>query len=257
MYNGSFGLAAQESPGARMPLYSVFTVKQINPLSEQTPYTSSGSNRDSEGFLPLTVKQISDSDGAVLFLKNVKLVGTVFNRMENFREDVYFALDDQTGRIDCHRGAIDFKEIAEIINGTFVEIHGYLKGKNYLEAYCVRPVTDIDQLAHRFKESMSVHCHNTKSQVTNAATTNDPSSYQTAPSNHFNWQLAIAGIKQKLLDFLSIPSPSPMAREMGVHKADLAHHLNVPLKEIIKALETLEEDGLVYTTIDHYNSSCC
>ncbi|MCL7037585.1 hypothetical protein MKW94_003156 [Papaver nudicaule] len=243
--------------------------------TQTTEYgVSPAKNRDAKDILLLTVKQISDSDDVIMFLNNVKLVGMMFDIEQRFRE-VTFALEDQTGRIDCHRWVnddADLWEMAQIKNGTFAEIHGHLKcfkGKKYLEAFCVRPVNDIDQLAYRFKECMDVHCHNTKSQckatrywlcdlltqlqpqIPNAAITNGPSSYQTAPSNQCNWQPATTGIIEKVLDFLFIPTY--LAQEKGAHLAEVAQHLKVPPQEIMEAIRDLEEEGMVYSTIDEFH----
>ncbi|KAI3953087.1 hypothetical protein MKW98_020282 [Papaver atlanticum] len=220
------------------------------PSSQTTQTTAYGGvcpakNRDSQGWLPLTVKQLSDFINGGVEINNVKLVGMVSNRKERINE-VTLTLDDKTGRMDCHRWVndyIDSKEMAEIRNGTFAEIQGHLKGfqgKKHLEAFSVRPVTDIDQVAYHFMECMHGPGSNSaQPQITNAAITNG-SSY---------------GISQKVLDFFSIPENK--AREKGVHLNEFAQNLKVPLQKIMEAIVHLEEDGLVYSTIDkfHYKSS--
>ncbi|KAI3917189.1 hypothetical protein MKW92_013466 [Papaver armeniacum] len=230
---------------------------------------SPAKNRDSQGWLPLTVKQLSDFSISGVDVCNVRLVGMVFNKMESINE-VTFMLDDKTSQVDCHRWVNDniaSKEMAEIKDGTFAEIQGTLKGfkgEKHLEAFSVRPVTDIDELAHLFRECMYVHCHNNKSQgqmsnsaqpqMTNAAITNGSVSYQTAPSNQICWQPTSVGINQKVLDFLSIPAQ--MKRENGVQLEELSCYLRVPLEKIMKAIRHLEQEGVVYSTIDkfHYKS---
>ncbi|KAH6792447.1 replicon protein A2 [Perilla frutescens var. hirtella] len=87
------------------------------------PSFSPAKSRDTQGLLPLTVKQISEafqaSDDKTNFLidgvdvNNVKLVGMVFQKTER-TTDVSFVLDDGIGRINCHRWvneAIDTKEM--------------------------------------------------------------------------------------------------------------------------------------------------
>ncbi|KAI3971425.1 hypothetical protein MKW92_029204, partial [Papaver armeniacum] len=194
-------------------------------------------NRDSQGWLSLTVKQLSDFN-----IDGVRLVGILRNKMESVN-GVTFMLDDKTSKIDCYRR-----------NGTFAEIHRYLKGlqgEKHLEACSVRPVTDIDQVAYRFRECMCVHCRSNKSQMTNAAITNGSISYQTAPANQICWQPPFVGINQKVLDFLSIPAQ--MELENGVHLEELAKHLKVPPGKIKEALATLVGEGAVFPTIDRYH----
>ncbi|KAH6786181.1 replicon protein A2 [Perilla frutescens var. hirtella] len=90
------------------------------------PSFSPAKSRDTQGLLPLTVKQISEafqaSDDKTNFLidgvdvNNVKLVGRVFQKTERVT-DVSFVLDDGIGRINCHRWvneAIDTKEMERL-----------------------------------------------------------------------------------------------------------------------------------------------
>ncbi|KAH6768065.1 hypothetical protein C2S51_013401 [Perilla frutescens var. frutescens] len=87
------------------------------------PSFSPSKSRDTQGFLPLTVKQISEafqaSDDRTNFLidgvdvNNVKLVGMLFQKIERVTA-VSFVLDDGIGRINCHiwvNEAIDTKEM--------------------------------------------------------------------------------------------------------------------------------------------------
>ncbi|RZC71108.1 hypothetical protein C5167_034329 [Papaver somniferum] len=241
---------------------------------------SSAKNREASGLLPLTIKQISDSYNASedkanfvvdgVDVNNITLVGMVFNKAERVTE-VAFTIDDGTGRINCNRWvheSIDSKEMEQINDGEYAEIHGNLKGfqgKKQFVAFSVRPVTDFNQVAYHFIECMYVHCQNSKSQgqgsnpaqpqTTSAAITNGSSSYQTAPSNQFHGQPNSVGIDQKILDYMS--TTANMAREQGVSVQELAQYLKVPLEKIRGAMQHLEEDGLAYSTIDefHYKSS--
>ncbi|KAI3990565.1 hypothetical protein MKX01_022865 [Papaver californicum] len=271
MYSSQFDGNAAFSGGGYMP----------SQATQTTEYgVSSAKNRDAAGLLPLTVKQISESyitsedkanfvvDG--VDVNNVTLVGMVFNKLERVT-DVTFTLDDGTGRIDCQRWineSVDSKEMAQINNGAYAEIHGNLKGfqgKKHFMAFSVRPVTDFNQVAYHFIECMYVHRHNTKSQgqgsnpaqpqTTTAAITNGSSSYQTATSNQFHGQPNSVGIDQKIIDYLSIPAH--MGRDTGIPMEELVQHLKVPLEKIREAIRNLEDNGMVYSTIDefHYKSS--
>lgn len=246
---------------------------------------SPAKSRDSQGLLlPLTVKQISEafqaSDDKANFLidgvdvNNVKLVGMLFEKTERVTE-VSFTLDDGTGRINARRWineALDTKEVELLSNGMYVKVHGHLKGfqgKNQLVVYSVRRVTDYNEIANHFAECMYVHCYNTKTRkmqdgpqrtglMPNAAYNTPAKGNQPASSNHFSVQYNMDGIKgidKLVLNYLQ--QPSCIAREKGVHRTELGQQLNVPEHKILEAIESLESEGLIYSTIDefHYKST--
>ncbi|XP_010261781.1 PREDICTED: replication protein A 32 kDa subunit A [Nelumbo nucifera] len=258
--------------------------------SQATQTTDTGfspaKNRDAQGLLPLTVKQISEafhsSDEKSNFVvdgvdvNNVSLVGMLFNKAERVT-DVGFVLDDGTGRIDCHRWVnetIDTKEMEGIQDGMYVEIHGHLKGfqgKRQLVAFSVRPVTDFNQITHHFIQCIYVHTYNTKLQkmqggtsqmvnpVLNTPLQNGSKGYQAAAiPNQFSGQFSsdgLKGIDQMVLDYLQ--QPSNLAQEKGVHRDEIARQLKIPLDKIMESIRSLEEEGLIYSTIDecHYKST--
>ncbi|KAG8376797.1 hypothetical protein BUALT_Bualt09G0101300 [Buddleja alternifolia] len=248
------------------------------------PAFSPAKNRDAQGLLPLTVKQISEafqaSDDKANFLidgvdvNNVKLVGMLFEKTERVT-DVSFVLDDGTGRIDCHRWvneAVDTKEMELLLNGMYVKVHGHLKGfqgKKQLMVYSVRPVTDYNEIANHFADCIYVHCHNTRlrklqdagqvpGHMPNSAVNTPSKGYQPTPSNQFSVQYNVDGVKgpdKIVLTYLQ--QPSCVTREKGVHRNELAQQLNLPDKKISEAIESLESEGLIYSTIDefHYKST--
>ncbi|XP_011094247.1 replication protein A 32 kDa subunit B isoform X1 [Sesamum indicum] len=248
------------------------------------PAFSPVKNREAQALLPLTVKQISEafqaSDDKGNFLidgvdvNNVKLVGMLYEKTERVT-DVSFVLDDGTGRIDCHRWvneAVDSKEMELLTNGMYVKVHGHLKGfqgKKQLMVYSVRSVTDYNEIANHFADCMYVHCHNTRlrklqdaSQVPghmpNSAVNTPSKGYQPTPSNHHSVQYNMDGVKgidKIVLNYLQ--QPSCIAREKGVHRNELAQQLNIPDRKISEAIESLESEGLIYSTIDefHYKST--
>ncbi|XP_022845875.1 replication protein A 32 kDa subunit B isoform X4 [Olea europaea var. sylvestris] len=195
------------------------------------PSFSPVKNRDAQSLLPLTVKQISEafqaSDDKVNFLidgvdvNNVKLLGMLYDKAERIT-DVSFALDDGTGRIDCHRWvneAVDTKEMELVLNGMYVRVHGHLKGfqgKKQLMVYSVRPVTDYNEIAYHFAECVYVHGHNTRLRDAATAPTHIPNSavntpskgFQATPSNNFSVQYDMDGLKaidKLVLDYLHQP----------------------------------------------------
>ncbi|KAK9275273.1 hypothetical protein L1049_022535 [Liquidambar formosana] len=233
----------------------------------------------------LPVKQISEallsSDDKSNFVidgvdvNNVTLVGIVVNKAERVT-DVTFVLDDGTGRIDCNKWvneAVDTKEMEGILDGMYVRVHGHLKGfqgKRNLNAFSIRPVTDFNEIATHFIECMYVHLYNTKvrklqggiptqSQMTNPAINTPLKGFQAAaPSNQFSGQYSVDGLKgidQMVIEYLQ--QPACLAQEKGVHRDELARQLNIPVDKIMESIRSLEEEGLIYSTIDecHYKST--
>ncbi|XP_034699086.1 replication protein A 32 kDa subunit A-like isoform X1 [Vitis riparia] len=246
------------------------------------PGFSPARNRDTQALLPLTVKQISEaflsSDDKSNFLidgvevNNVTLVGMVFNKAERVT-DVGFMLDDGTGRIDCNRWvneAVDTKEMEGILDGMYVRVHGHLKGfqgKRHLNVFSIRPVTDFNEIASHFIECIYVHVYNTKSRVqaggptqshvTNPAIGTPLKGYQASQPNQFSGQYGagLKGVDQLVIDYLQ--QPQSLARDQGVGRDELAQQLNVPVDKIMESIRSLEEEGLIYSTIDewHYKST--
>ncbi|KAJ0090092.1 hypothetical protein Patl1_12707 [Pistacia atlantica] len=67
-------------------------------------------------------------------------------------------------------------------------------------------------------------------------------------------QYGIDGLKdcdQMILDYLQQPSSSE--RERGVHIAELSQHLKIPEKKIMDSIVSLENEGLIYSTIDEFH----
>ncbi|XP_057501123.1 replication protein A 32 kDa subunit B-like isoform X2 [Actinidia eriantha] len=235
-------------------------------------------NRDIQSLVPLTVKQISQafqsSDDKSSFLidgidvNNATLVGMVFNKAERIT-DVSFVLDDGTGRIDCIRWvneAVDTKEMEEILDGMYVRVHGHLKGfqgKKQLVVFSIRPLTDYNEIAYHFVECIYVHVDNTKLQAQGGLTTpnmpnltvSTPSKgYQTAPQNLFTGHYGMDGLKgidQMVIDYLQ--QPSCLTREKGMHLNEIAQQLSMPVEKIVISIKSLEDEGLVYSTIDDYH----
>ncbi|RAL51023.1 hypothetical protein DM860_005379 [Cuscuta australis] len=276
--NASFDSNAAFSGGG-------FMHSQATQTTSDPPYSASKS-RDTQSLLPLTVKQIIDavqtSDDKINFLvdgvdvNNVKLVGIAFNIADR-ATDISFALDDGTGRVDCHRWLnepFDKTEMGAISNGMYVEVHGHLKGfqgKKQLMTYSVRPVEDYNEIAYHFAEAIYAFCHNTKSRKLQEGSAHNTFSSSHMPSSAMNtpmkgYQVShpnfhgypmdkVTGVEEMVLNYLQ--QPSCLAREKGVHRNELAEKLNIPPEKILGAIESLESDGLVYSTIDewHYKST--
>ncbi|GMI84409.1 SUPPRESSOR OF ROS1, replicon protein A2 [Hibiscus trionum] len=239
-------------------------------------------SRETQGLVPATVKMISEAsqsgdeksnfiiDG--VDVANVTAVGMAFNK--NSRpSDIRFQLDDGTGRIECIRWVtekIDTKEMDAIEDGTYVRVNGHLQsyqGKKQLSAFSVRLVTNFDEVTCHFLECIHFHLQNSKAQSQGAALAPQraDSSFSTpvrgasnaqqpASTNDFSMQYNSDGLKsfdKLVLNYLQ--QPSNIDREMGVHVDELSQQLKVPVAKIKDAIEFLEREGLVYSSIDDYH----
>ncbi|CAO2822987.1 unnamed protein product [Amaranthus hypochondriacus] len=271
MYSSQFDGNAAFSGGGFMPSQAT---------QSADPSFSPAKNRDSQGIVPLTVKQLNEAllasndnqnfviDGVEV--NNVTILGMVFNRTERVT-DVTFALDDGTGRINVQRWvneSYDYKEMEEFQDGMYVRVHASLKGfqgKMTLVAYAVRPVVDFNELTFHFIECMCVHMYNTKQRAASVST--DPQmmssvngtpfrGYQGAQQNQFPGQFGeFKGVEKMVMDYLQ--QPANLAKEKGVHINELMQRLNLPKDKIMASMKALEDEGLVYSTIDeeHYKST--
>ncbi|KAA3489815.1 replication protein A 32 kDa subunit A-like isoform X1 [Gossypium australe] len=250
-------------------------------------------SRDTQGLLSATVKQISEAsqsgdekpnfkiDG--VHVNNVKVVGMLFNK--NVRSsDVRFELDDGTGRIECIRWVTESADAREMDaidgDGTYVRVIGHLQnfqGKKQLNAFSVsffgfldilRPVTNFDEITCHFIECIHYHLQNSKVQLEGGAPAQPQMAnssfstpvrgasnvYQPASVNDVSVQYNTDGFKgfdKLVLNYLQ--QPSNIDREIGVHVNELSQHLKAPVEKIKDAIEFLEREGLVYSSIDDYH----
>ncbi|XP_052170797.1 replication protein A 32 kDa subunit A-like [Diospyros lotus] len=253
--------------------------------SQSTQATDSGSsaakNRETSGLVPVTVKHISEATNSGddksnfviggVDVTNVTVVGMVYDKAVR-NTDVAFSLDDGTGRINCNRWvneAFDNKEMEEIQDGMYVRVNGCLKsfkGTTALVAFSVRPVTNFDEISFHFIECIHFHLQNSSTRLQGDATTQPQSvalnttthdgstGYQTGLTNHLSGQFTVEGLKgidQMVLDYLQ--QPLNYERERGIHRDEISQKLKVPVEKIMESIRTLEEEGLIYSTIDEFH----
>ncbi|XP_031264385.1 replication protein A 32 kDa subunit A-like [Pistacia vera] len=152
------------------------------------------------------------------------------------------------------------------------QIRGDLTGKGQIGEIPTimvgRPVTSFDEVTFHFIDCIYFQSQKSKSQQ-QGLSINQPQmvdsslhtpvrtgtkGYQTAPSNNLSSQFGIDGLKdcdQLILDYLQQPSSSE--RERGVHIAELSQHLKIPEKKIMDSIVSLENEGLIYSTIDEFH----
>lgn len=277
MFGSQFDGAAAFSGGGFMPSQS--TAQFADPSS-----ASPAKSRDTQSLLPVTVKQINNAlvshDEKINVLidgvdaTNVTLLGIVCNKAERVT-DVTFSLDDGTGRIDCNRWInepLDTNEMEGILDGMYVRVHGHLKsfqGKRQLNVFSIRPVTDYNEIASHFIECVYVHVYNTRlqksqvgasvqPQVTNPIMSNSMKPHPAPPPNQLPVQRSLDGFSQNIQLVLDcFLRPENLTPERGVHINDIAQQLSLPVDKIREAIPYLEEEGLIYSTVNdfHYKST--
>ncbi|KAG7037548.1 Replication protein A 32 kDa subunit A [Cucurbita argyrosperma subsp. argyrosperma] len=214
--------------------------------SSQTNDSSLSKSRETPGVVPVTVKQISEASHPGeekanfvingVDITNVTIVGKVSEKAER-NTDITFIVDDGTGRIGCKRwvnDTFDTKQMDEIQDGMYVRVIGHLKifqSNKQIFAFSVRPVTNFDEITFHFIECIHDHLRNSKLQVLIAGADVDSSA-----SNFFL--------------FLTIFC---RAKERGIHRDELSQQLKIPLKKIVDSIRALEDEGLIYSTIDEYH----
>ncbi|KAG2389994.1 Replication protein [Vigna angularis] len=212
-------------------------------------------SRETQGLVPVTVKQISEAsqtgDEKSNFvingvdLNNVTLVGMAFEKVER-NTDVNFVLDDGTGRIKCRRWVnetFDTKEMEEVMPVTNFEeipfhfidcIHNHLRSKLKLEGITSTNPSSVSSL--------------------NTPVKNAPNGSQPPTSTPAYAQYSVDGLKdcdKLIIDYLQ--QHSDMSDERGIHVNELSRELKLPMDRIMLSLKTLGDDGLVYSTIDDYH----
>lgn len=263
---------------------SQFTPSQNAAADSTTPNKFRGAS----GTTPLTVKQIADAQlagagekGAPFAVDgvetaNIRLVGTVSGKAER-ATDVSFTLDDGTGRIDFIRwvnDAADSAETAAIQNGMYVSVIGTLKGlqdKKRATAFCVRPVTDYNEVTLHFIQCVRMHIENTKSKVGSPAHTSSAmgtpfssgiSEFSTPTSLKSNPVPVTSGTNVSGADLYAqvlniFNEPASIESDHGVHIDEIAKRLRLPVGKIKEAIDYHVDGGHIYSTIDdfHYKSA--
>ncbi|XP_054798899.1 replication protein A 32 kDa subunit A [Prosopis cineraria] len=255
-----------------------FMTTESTQLNDSSPLPAK--SRDTQGLVPVTVKQISEAshsgDEKSNFLingvdvTNVTLVGMVFEKVDR-NTDVSFVLDDGTGRITCRRWVnepFDSKEMEEIRDGMYVRVYGHLKsfqGVKQVVAFSIRPVMSFDEISFHFIDCIHNHLHSkvkvegvTPARPSSLTTSHVSNGHQAPSSNPLYAQYSVDGLKdcdKLVLDYLN--QHSDMSDERGIHVDELSRELKLPLDKIMLSLKTLGDDGLVYSTIDdnHYKQA--
>ncbi|VVB08890.1 unnamed protein product [Arabis nemorensis] len=246
----------------------------------ETSSSSTAKNRDFQGLVPVTVKQITESSqsggeksGIVINgieLTNVSLVGLVCDKDVSKVTEVRFTLDDGTGRIDCKRWlneSFDGKEMEAVSDGTYARLNGHLKtfqGKKQLLVFSVRPIMDFNEVTFHYIECIHFYSQNSESQmgqqvgdatqshvVNTSVSTNQTTPLNPVVSSQNNDGNGRKNLDDMILDYLK--QPACTARQQGIHLDEIAQQLKIPKSKLEGVIQSLEGDGLIYSTIDEYH----
>ncbi|RDX73210.1 Replication protein A 32 kDa subunit A [Mucuna pruriens] len=262
-----------------------FMSSQPSQLNDSSPAPSK--SRETQGLVPVTVKQISEAtqsgDEKSNFvingvdLNNVTLVGMVFEKVER-NTDVNFVLDDGTGRIKCRRWVNETFDTKEMEEEWHVRscLWAFEKLSRCQATCCLLcqacaldpflPVTNFDEIPFHFIDCIHNHLRSkvkvegitsanpSSGSSFNTPIKNAPNGSQAPSSNPAYAQYSMDGLKdydKLVIDYLQ--QHSDMSDERGIHVNELSRELKLPLDKIMLSLKTLGDDGLVYSTIDDYH----
>ncbi|KAH9622251.1 hypothetical protein KSS87_011774 [Heliosperma pusillum] len=132
----------------------------------------------------------------------------------------------------------------------------------------MEPVSNFDEVTLHNVECIHQHMLNKKSQKgdplapsqisdssqSTPIKTESNGFHLSSPANQFSVQMSVDGLKdidQRVIEYLQ--QSSSLAQERGVHRDDIARHLKLPVEKIMQSITCLEEEGLIYSTIDEFH----
>ncbi|CAN1825467.1 Replication protein A 32 kDa subunit A [Linum perenne] len=258
----------------------MFSSSQFDGNSQSSQFPDSTQSpakyRESHGLLPVTVKQISQAsqsgDEKSSFkingadVTNVTVVGMVSDKDEKV-SDIGFIIDDGTGRVACKRWInepFDKIEADGILEGSYVRINGHLssfQGTTNLVVFSTRPVTNYDEISFHFIDCIHSHILSSKAKLPRMGEStfttpvkSEPTNSQASSASQLAKQYTIDGLKdcdQLVIECLK--QYADMGQEKGMHIDEICKHLKLPSEKIKESIRAMEDDGLIYSTIDEYH----
>jgi replication factor A2 len=158
-------------------------------------------------------------------------------------------------------------------NDTYVRVSGQLKSfhnKRHIGAHNIRRITDHNEVLYHLLEATAIHLYHTRGPP-NAS---NPGGQRAGAYEPMDGVVntgvtiggAVSGAANSELDRLQplqkqimiYVHGSPGSNE-GVHIQSIAQAVRTPIATVMKAVEDLTQDGLLYTTIDedHVHSYVC
>ncbi|KAJ9283601.1 hypothetical protein DTO021C3_8814 [Paecilomyces variotii] len=228
---------------------------------------------------PVTVKQALDAtqpypeanfhiDGAdaasIFFIGQVRNISTQ-------SVNITYKIDDGTGEIEVKQwpdsASIGIDEMdtdenksskTKVEQNSYVKVFGKLKAfgnKRYVNAHCVRPLTDINELHYHLLEATAVHLFFTRGPP-GGASGGAPGAAGGATEG------GVAGGDDYSGNGRALPPMSPVARRIynllksepqsneGLHVQHIAAKLGLPVTDVTKAGDELLSSGVIFSTFD-------
>jgi len=235
----------------------------------------SGRKSDAEQSLrPVTIKQVLDASQAHTDapwaiegeqIGQASMVAQVIS-IENHQTNTKFWLDDGTGRIEARQwwnsGNVDEdRDMDGITENAYVRVQGNIKSfanKKGLNVANIRPCPDPHELYFHLLEAMTVTLVHRRGEpgkggAKNASTSGGSGAGMAAynpagGSGNVNTDrfAAYPEIQRKILEFIASQPDTPD----GVRVSAIARAIGGNASDISQALDTLMDDGQVYSTID-------
>uniref|UniRef100_A0A7S0WS52 Replication protein A C-terminal domain-containing protein n=1 Tax=Pyramimonas obovata TaxID=1411642 RepID=A0A7S0WS52_9CHLO len=288
MYNGDYGGAdSQFGGGGFMPSPTGGAATGASPGVK-----AGGGGQKNESLTPLTVRQLHEAlqggnvDESLTVdgddLHSLTLVGKVVDAQDSSTM-LSYTLDDGTGKVEVRMWLDDEGDLGQSMSGsgyakgTYVRVYGNLRtfqNQRNIVAFQIRPVVDFNEVTFHLLEAIFVHTKRTKAMGMGAGapTTpnvkfnpNAPANYQTpvpaynGNSGANNNSNGMEACQDKVMR--AFETPQAATNEAGLSVDSLVQELGSMFskEQIRTAVETLVNDGHLYSTIDdnHYKSTNC
>lgn len=211
--------------------------------------------------------QIDGADAA-----SVCFIGQVRN-ISSQSTNVTYKIDDGTGEIEAKQWSIstgagaagddsmdtdDSSKPAVELN-AYAKVFGKLKffgNRRYVNAHCVRPVTDLNELHYHLLEATAIHLFFTRGPPGGGASAKGGAAAGGGGGAGGMDDYGAAGGSRPL------PAMTPAARRVfnllksepqtneGLHVQMIAARLNMPVPEVTRAGDELLTAGLIFSTVD-------
>lgn len=199
----------------------------------------------------------------------VTFVGQIRNISTQATNHTY-RLDDGTGTIEVKQwidpevnsaDGEDSKAKA-LVENAYARVWGRLKAfnnKRHIGAHVIRPITDYNEVQYHLLEATVVHLQISRGPIEKKEAAEQNSGYgQQQQQNRYDTGDAGAGGRGRMLPagmsnvakrVYNCLNTSPQSNE-GLHMQDIAVRLGVEMADVGKAGDELQNQGLIYTTVD-------
>lgn len=236
--------------------------------------SSMGNREKPSTLLPVTVKQLmnAQTDASATFsidgvpLYQVSIVGQIM-KADRKPTNIYLEVEDGTGRIDVRKwidaeGGDNPAELAEAeawTEGVYVRVVGSLREMNdrkSVVAYAVVPLTDYNEITYHLLSTIHAHLYNLKASKgpsLGAGGTFGSGKPQFGAADYSSYQAPgaakpqFSGVQGDVLSAVKGTMVPEGASRQSILQALGPRHGN---DAVLKAIAELNDDGLIYTTMD-------